>query len=178
MNLFKTTSLILFLSISLTTILSPSPTSAKKHHRSPVWTITNALPDEWQSAFDANLADFNANMPKYGPHFTVIRIAPEICQEANLKVCGGDGRWEDNDSSYWGISLSRGRKGRGINVNVMDIRIDTDSERRRILCHEFMHQLGYVSDNYNALPDTSCVWGSLDHLGPWDIDILNQEWKS
>jgi len=41
-----------------------------------------------------------------------------------------------------------------------------------VVCHELMHALTGIPDNYDALPDQSCVWGSLSTPGPFDIEQL------
>jgi hypothetical protein len=39
------------------------------------------------------------------------------------------------------------------------------------VCHELMHALTHIPDNQSSRTD-SCVWGWLDHPGPFDIDYL------
>jgi hypothetical protein len=41
-------------------------------------------------------------------------------------------------------------------------------------CHEMMHALTNILDNYGAAPDTSCVWGSLTNPGPFDVAYLKR----
>lgn len=45
------------------------------------------------------------------------------------------------------------------------------SDAPGIVCHELMHAVSGIRDNYNTQPD-SCVWGNLDHLGSWDVQYL------
>lgn len=48
---------------------------------------------------------------------------------------------------------------------------DAPMRREAFLCHEMMHALTGVRDNYNAEPE-SCVWGKRDSLGVWDVALL------
>lgn len=54
---------------------------------------------------------------------------------------------------------------------------DVSMRREAFLCHEMMHALASIRDNYNAEPD-SCVWGKRDSLGAWDITLLQSIYAS
>lgn len=48
------------------------------------------------------------------------------------------------------------------------------ASRTGTYCHELMHATTHIADG--GLPDqgASCVWGELDHLGPFDIAWLHE----
>jgi hypothetical protein len=165
-------------------LCTPADVMAKHHHRHhekdkrPVWTVYDRLPDEWQPEVLETIADFNANMPPKGPLLKYVKLTSTICGKTNtsISICGGDGN-DPDIGDYWGLAIWGGSDKMTILVNVQDEnRPDEPYERETVLCHEMMHLVTHVNDNHNALPNESCVWGSLTDLGSWDIQKLWDVW--
>ncbi len=141
-----------------------------------VVVVENALPDSWTPALKATIRNFNRNMPRSGPKLVYKRVAPDICLET-MTVCGGDG--DNRGLVYWGLSYGWNLPNDRDKMIVIDITASgpqSRTDKLNTLCHEFMHQLAHIPDNYGARPTTSCVWGRLDHLGTWDIQRLQREY--
>jgi len=173
---------VIVLALSLLTV---SNAEAKKHHHKhpqpfqrEIWYIINQLPSQWTPQLQETVADFNANMPEKGPLLVVIKGDPVICDtqiKRTITVCGGDGEYAGGE--YWGLAWGIGHSEMSIWMDVEGEWIpDSPDEVEATLCHELMHEVGLIDDNYNAMPDTSCVWGNLTDLGPWDIARLHAVW--
>jgi hypothetical protein len=53
------------------------------------------------------------------------------------------------------------------------IRIDPADKTTGTVCHEMMHAITHIDDRYDWPQEgRSCVWGHLDHLGPFDLEML------
>lgn len=53
------------------------------------------------------------------------------------------------------------------------VRIRPGALYTRNICHELMHALTHIRDDYsNPMGDRSCVWGSSSHLGAFDKKYL------
>jgi hypothetical protein len=105
--------------------------------------------------------DFNAIMPKRGPHL-IYRAMPYASCEA-LTVCVDQNLIEfAGHASWW--------RGNGRIV------LNKDYVEENTVCHEFMHVLTRVGDAYDTNPD-SCVYGQLNDPGGADIALLREQYQ-
>lgn len=132
----------------------------------PVWDFTAP---ERQSLVRATVDDFNRNLPVGAPHLSYIAMGtlscsdlPEHGKPGGITVCikpAPDGQ-SDTDITYVGGRIYRAMVALDPDPGVM----------AKAVCHEFMHAVTDAPDDFtNPHPDTSCVQGNLDHLGPWDV---------
>ncbi len=112
--------------------------------------------------------EFNAVLPATAPLLVYRPMRPGGCNTAwdrkrGIVVCSV------NRLDY--VGQSWGRWGRG-QIRLADPHIHS-GQADNIVCHEFMHVLTGIPDNYDALPESSCVWGSiLTAPGPFDVQTL------
>lgn len=115
--------------------------------------------------------DFNRNMPKSGPRIEYIRGETILCVE-DISVCSGYvGRnlygwaaWENASSGEIHISNNKNLHG-------------NRKELENTVCHEMMHIVARVGRDNHKHPDTSCIFGSLPDLGPFDVKLLRREYR-
>jgi hypothetical protein len=132
-------------------------------------------PETWRPYVQANVADFNANMPPEVPRLIYTPMGERSCED--LPPNGPKG----------GLSYCVQRGSLSVPGYVAEMRASRRGERfvsalvavaadhafvdpQAVLCHETTHGVTDVPDDY-ALPhaDESCVQGRLSHLGAWDI---------
>jgi hypothetical protein len=112
---------------------------------------------------------FNASMPHGGPQLSWREGSLNPClpnpKKGRIVFCQ-----LPSDSTYSGATSYRIHDGKitGAQVGIHPAGVHDEN----LLCHEMMHALTRVIDNYDARPDTSCVWGSLNEPGSWDIAML------
>jgi hypothetical protein len=140
---------------------------AGKKHRIPDKRIV--VEDHTSAAWDGIIAetvdDFNRVMPKKGPKL-VYKRGEAIACASSITVCAGD------IAPYWGLAIyNTDSIGDGA-IQVTDDPAITPALREAVACHEFMHILTGIRDNYGANPQ-SCVWGWRDAPGPFDIEYLD-----
>ena len=141
--------------------------NAKPQRTIIIFDYTNAA---WEGVVTQTVTDFNAVMPRRGPR-VMYRRAEGPCfddhQRRNVyAVCSVP----DLDGGHPGIFYPFTHR-----IDLTDHAAQQSwSAKTNLMCHELMHALTRVSDNYDALPDTSCVWGRLPGPGSFDIDLLNE----
>jgi hypothetical protein len=59
---------------------------------------------------------------------------------------------------------------------MMSMDTEAASTRQGLNCHEMMHAVGGVLDDYGADPDGSCIYGYLSYLGPSDVAFLKADY--
>lgn len=123
----------------------------------------------------AEVADFNAHMPPNGPHLVYQRMdgpcPPPYERRHVITACTGD----VTPQSAAALTYQRGdpdQPGRMLSAQMVfddDLVVTT-----HYVCHEMMHAVTGIWDNYGARNEDSCVWGWwLEQLGPYDIILLN-----
>jgi hypothetical protein len=55
---------------------------------------------------------------------------------------------------------------------MVQLRTDKAQTVQGLHCHEMMHAVGGVLDDYGADPEGSCIYGDLPYLGPSDVAFL------
>ena len=134
----------------------------------------------WDGFVVQAVADFNAILPKSGPRLKYVRMDQVPCEnlqvgtprgkERKIMVCSGsDPRSPGGQSHGWWEAIRPTRI--DLHEGIMS-RPEAAGERAIVLCHEMMHALTDIPDNYGAAPDTSCVWGSLSSPGPFDVAYI------
>jgi hypothetical protein len=140
--------------------------------------VRDHLPEAWRPLVHDLIDDFNAVIPSDGPEL-VYEASEEVpCSElieqpppGVVRLCG------KVDPSGTGHAYSwLNKRETAIVSAAMDIPYDAaavdEPWARYLLCHEMMHAFTHVRDRYDSRPDTSCVWGSLNEPGAWDIAML------
>jgi hypothetical protein len=121
--------------------------------------------------------DFNRIMPSRGPKLVLVEAGVQPCAE-NITVCAGLNHPWAGGVAIWGTGDPLGE---GTTV----LRSDLDSLGREfILCHEMMHLLTHIPDDYVRHNDgtvtwnnpglDSCVWNYLRDPGSFDVQYLKQ----
>jgi hypothetical protein len=87
-----------------------------------------------------------------------------VCSESELGWSGYVTMWY----SKWPDILGR---------VMMSLDTEAAQTRQGLICHEMMHAVGGVLDDYGADPDGSCIYGYLSYLGPSDVAYLRSEYQ-
>ncbi|MBA2707355.1 MAG: hypothetical protein H0U59_06085 [Gemmatimonadaceae bacterium] len=154
-------------------LLLPMPIDAGKkhnHHRRenrPVMFVEDYTAPAWDGVIAETVADFNAVMPKRGPRLVYVRKPHVACAPApTTTVCSGI-----LGVGTAGLAYVTGGGGR-IALNDLYAFPEDSAGFPALACHELMHILADVGDNYGAFPSASCVWGYLSDPGPKDVELL------
>jgi hypothetical protein len=152
-------------------LLVPSAADARRGKR--VLVIRDYTSAAWDGVIEQTVEDFNAVMPQGGPQLVYERRETAPCdvrakqrRRASIKVCSVPER------PYGGRE-----RGQMILLNDTYTGPWYDQFRAGVVCHEMMHALTGIPDNYGALPDQSCVWGELSQPGPLDVDRLREMYQ-
>lgn len=158
-----------------------SPVAAKKNHHpnhherhQGVIAVYDRTSDAWNGVIEETVADFNAIMPPQGPRLVYVDQSGVLCAQ-DVKVCSGY-----VDPKYGGFAITRA-PGEG-EILLTDIIPLSRQGMEMIACHEFMHVLTQIPDDYiidaigNVIwqhPGTdSCVWNWSENPGSFDIATL------
>ncbi len=144
--------------------------------RPPVWTdksvrVLDYTTPMWDGLVAGTVADFNAMLPDAAPRLVYRRLPEQSCEELNTReftgvivVCsvptasfvGMTGMWAGD-------------------TTMIDTRIILNDRRflnprfaANTVCHELMHAVTGIRDNYDRRPKSSCVWGNLTAPGRFD----------
>jgi hypothetical protein len=146
---------------------------AKKRSRQSI-VIADYSSPAWDGVVAQVVQDFNTVMPSGGPRLHYVRHDPVLCAAIKnlfrgpIKVCSMQSTTQAGSGGmgWHTIWLSDEYTGEWY-----------DQFRARSVCHEMMHALTGVRDNEGALPDQSCIWGSLSQPGAFDIDLLRDQYR-
>ena len=120
---------------------------------------------------------FNTMLPKHAPRL-VYRPQPErpcsaldrAKQRGTIAVCLSGGSWDLTNSN-----VKRGELQWAMIILIGD---DSPAERPNTICHEMMHAVTDVPDNYlDPHAATSCVQGTLPYPGSWDAAYARKVYK-
>jgi hypothetical protein len=138
----------------------------------PVWDFT---PDDWRPYVQATVDDFNANLPPSVPHLVYTPMGELPCESlpgkgkpGGITVCTSPA--ERSNTARTTVVHRRITRSRIALTPPIAWGRALASELRRVSCHEFGHGVLYMPDDHTyPHAEESCVQGTLDHLGPWDI---------
>lgn len=184
---------VLMICLILTSI-QPAPSSAKHapdvqmemaDGSETVWTarkvnvriFTNAY---WQPLVAEAVAGIEAAMPPKGPRLRIIHEPERSCDWVNkqrysqptITVCSKDESWYAGSASLVKDHHIIAKERVYLTV-ITDHDLDFD---RNTACHEMMHAVSWVNDNY-AYTQDSCVQGMRVDPGPWDVAYLAQVYQ-
>ena len=131
----------------------------------PVYDFSS---EAWRDLVRTTVDEFNAVLPQSAPLLVYRSMKPGSCDNSwdrkpGIVVCSTDRA--DIVGTSWGMR-SAGQ------IRLSDARIGGGYADNTV-CHEFMHVLTGIDDNYDALPETSCVWGFiLTAPGSFDVQAL------
>jgi hypothetical protein len=146
---------VLVVVLLLCVALVPVADAGKRHDRRDRVIVTDYTASP---VIAETVADFNRVMPRRGPRLVYRAVSGQCAQP--LTVCP---RELDGFAGLAYIGANR-------------IEIDPDyRESENVACHEFMHVLARVGDNYDSDP-ASCLYGQLDDPGPTDIALLRERY--
>ncbi|MCC6382642.1 MAG: hypothetical protein IT304_09025 [Dehalococcoidia bacterium] len=129
--------------------------------------VHDAMPEAWQPYITAALEDFNTHLPATAPRLIYQRAeVGRACHDfprppEGIVICLGEGL----PSVTW-------KRMQGFIKPQPNPRVHGDPAR--FLCHELMHVVTKIDDNYNSKPGESCVWGRESRLAPFDIAYLQK----
>ncbi len=163
--------LILALAIVFPTGVDAGKNKKNNHHRREnrdIMLVQDYTSPEWGGVIQETVGDFNAVMPKSGPRLVYQRMSYVSCSSTTITtVCSGL-----TDLLYLGLAYSYPNGGGRIELRevfgVDGLLLPSES----LACHELMHIVAKVGDNYGAFPNTSCVWGYLSNPGSKDVELL------
>jgi hypothetical protein len=115
------------------------------------------------------------------PRFTLYHLPRQSCEwvdadRANkpaqsISVCQRD------EFGWWGYVTMWGDNSPTVLGRVMvQLRTDKAQTVQGLHCHEMMHAVGGVLDDYGADPTGSCIYGDLAYLGPSDVAFLRDNY--
>jgi hypothetical protein len=151
--------------------------------REPVWqqervVVYDYTSAQWDGVIAQTVAGFNAMLPRTAPRLIYRRMDAVECvsipwtQRGIIACSSSTISYEDGVARGGLIRGTGGPHGnRHVRVELMEY-VDA-SWRQQAACHEFMHAITGIPDNYGANPE-SCVWGSLTSPGPFDADYAKK----
>jgi hypothetical protein len=170
---------IVFLSlcVALTSAFWGAPVEAKNKHKHKqnareIMAVVDESGPNWNPYVQATVDEFNAIMPPNGPLLVYYPGNTRLCTDTLTSVCLAvpDPRWS-------GYTIYQGSA--SAEVGLTDIRADP-YWLDYVVCHEFMHVLARVPDDYVRNPDgtvtwfhpgtDSCVWSDA-RASPGSFDI-------
>jgi hypothetical protein len=112
--------------------------------------------------------DFNIVMPAHGPLLVYQKMGGPCDGQPSdtaISVCeayipGAPFAW-----AWWWPGIHRWAT---IEINMAQPHALTPRDNEQIVCHEMMHAIAHIGDNYGAHAQ-SCVWGSLTDPGCFDV---------
>lgn len=153
--------------------------------RVPVFDHTRGA---WRPLVQSLVAQFNATLPKSAPRLRY-RAQPErVCSairphthKRGIVICPIDGEepWFGQTTPMYDFSV-RPLAIKRMRIAVTDIRLaDFPPEVwQQTLCHELMHAVTNIRDDLTApQPAMSCVYGYLDHPGPFDAQYARRVYR-
>lgn len=143
-------------------LFTVAPVAAKNQTVSTV-PVVDATSGGWEAAITETIDDYNAIMPKHGP--TLVYVLGET------STCNPNW-WENQDIRvlfcHPGPGVIYGVLGTPWRAEVMTPTANLPVDKEWFLCHEFMHALTGIPDNYNSQPGKSCVYSYQDDPGSFD----------
>jgi hypothetical protein len=130
---------------------------------------------------ETTVAEFNAMLPRRAPQLRY-QAMPEIpCAQISpglhrggIVVCTTPSLPSSDELGRTEFSVKQSQLSR---ARITLLEATNPARRDTIVCHEFMHATTGIRDNYDALPDTSCVWGSLTAPGSFDAQYARKLYK-
>jgi hypothetical protein len=115
------------------------------------------------------------------PRFTLIQLPWQSCDwvdadRANkpyqsISVCQRD------EFGWWGyVTMWYSKWPDQLGRVMVQLRTDKAQTVQGLHCHEMMHAVGGVLDDYGADPAGSCIYGDLSYLGPSDVAFLRDNY--
>ena len=144
---------------------------------SAVWRVESVrVPDyttpQWEGMVEGMVEEFTTMLPETAPRL-VYRRKPErscddlprrvatgtiiVCSTANASFVGWTRMWGDGTGIYRS------------HIVLNDAAFGTRRYATNTICHELMHAITGIDDNYDRRPATSCVWGDLAKPGRFDV---------
>jgi hypothetical protein len=154
--------------VLLVLLILPGEVEARRGQR--VLVIRDYTSASWQGVVAQTVQDFNAVMPQGGPELRYERADEGACPQFRTREVAVCLVAADSIAPAVGRVYVADKGAAHIVVS------DAYRPTSVLLCHELMHVLTGVGDNYGALPDQSCVHGSLPYPGPFDVDLLGQRY--
>jgi hypothetical protein len=143
----------------------------KRRKRRVTVTVADYTTPEWVGVVEGMVAQFSAILGDWGPRLVYQRFevrdcgaipAPQVA--SRTAICSAH-----NDPPPFSGTCAIG-KAHDL-ITLYDAAHTQARHRRQTVCHELMHALADVPDNYGSNPD-SCVYGYLDHPGGADAALL------
>jgi hypothetical protein len=157
----------------LSWLLLGPPAVAKE----PVWqkkrvVVYDYTSAAWDGVIAQTVADFNAMLPKAAPRFVYQRMDAAPCDgipwtQRGIIACSSAFVGYEDGIERGGLIRGTGGSHGNRHVRVELSERWSPPQRPGVACHEMMHALTGIPDNYGANPD-SCVWGTLSSPGPFD----------
>jgi hypothetical protein len=149
----------------------------KPRQRRETVVVQDFTGPRWAGMVEGVVAQFAAVMPEHAPRLVYQRREALDC--AGLPAPGKTPRLAVCTSGvpnppYSGY-MTAGAKHDLITLYDQAFS-DDDHYRREVICHEMMHALARVPDNYDTNAD-SCIYGHLDHPGGADIQMLRERYR-
>ena len=143
-----------------------------------VYDYTSAA---WRPIVETTVAEFNAMLPRRAPQLRY-QAMPEIpCAQISpglhrggIVVCTTPSLPSSDELGRTEFSVKQSQFSR---ARITLLEATNPARRDTIVCHEFMHATIGIRDNYDAFPDTSCVWGSLTAPGSFDAQYARKLYK-
>lgn len=188
-------SFVFLLAFCLSSVLSPSllsiPSASAQDVTTEmaggggaVWTAkeVNVLlftGSYWTPIIEKMVKDARKALPPKGPRLNVKVQSPHSCawvsnqtySQPTITFC-------ENDAWYAGSTGLKSQhhiiQNKRATIEVItggDLSYDTNTA-----CHEMMHALSWVNDNYHYNKD-SCVQGNMESFGPWDVKFLAKAYQ-
>jgi hypothetical protein len=153
--------------VALLFLLTGDSAATKPPPAKPPIVVIDRTGPGWTDAVRKTVANFNAVMPPNGPRLVYQRAAAG-CEDVD--VCSGDASGNLGLTWFWATDPP----GVG-HIVLTDTLPIFPLPKLNIVCHEMMHALTHIGDNYDARPQTSCVWGSiLTRPGRFDVARLQE----
>jgi hypothetical protein len=142
----------------------------------PIWTnetvrVLDYTTAKWDGMVAGMVDEFNVMLPDTAPDLVYRRMAERSCEDlGNRTFVGAIVVCSVPTATFVGMTgIWTGRS------TMLDTRILLNDRRflnerfaTNTVCHELMHAVTGIRDNYDRRPKSSCVWGNLPTPGRFD----------
>lgn len=144
--------------------------------RPPIWTsetvrVLDYSTAKWDGLVARTVDQFNVMLPDTAPDLVYRRMAERSCKDlANRTFVGAIVVCSVPAAPFVGMTGIWAGRSAMIDTRILlnDRRFLNEPFAINTVCHELMHAVTGIRDNYDRRPRSSCVWGALPAPGRFD----------
>jgi hypothetical protein len=127
---------------------------------------------QWDGLVEGMVEEFNGTLPESTPQLVYRRMPQRACQDLKSRpFVGAIVVCSVSTAPFVGMTgvLHDGTTIVETRIMLNDKKFLSTWDATNTVCHELMHAVTGIKDQYDRRPKTSCVWGSLLTPGRFDV---------